>query len=68
MKAAAENRCVTCGEHFRGETAEARHAVDTKHRRFEMVLDAGDAVQQGGMEPGAPDAVEHPTPPATVTA
>jgi len=34
----APNRCVTCGETFGGEKAEARHLKQTGHARYETVL------------------------------
>ncbi len=38
-KTTAENRCVTCGEIVKGETAAVRHMELTDHHRFEMVLE-----------------------------
>jgi hypothetical protein len=32
-------RCVTCGETFTSETAETRHNAETRHARFETVMD-----------------------------
>jgi hypothetical protein len=38
-KTAASNRCVTCGEVVKGETAAVRHMELTGHARFEMILE-----------------------------
>lgn len=35
----AKSRCAACGEEFTGDAAETRHLEETKHARYETVIE-----------------------------